>query len=78
MCVCVCVCVYLLVEATVESTPADLHQALGGDQNLVGPLPCRETGRLYSGFKGTLRSKTAAAVHLSDVSHHTVTPDHLV
>lgn len=31
---------YLLVETTVQSTPADLHQTLGGDQHFIGPLSC--------------------------------------
>lgn len=36
---------YLLVEATVQSAPTNLHQALGGDQDLVGPLSCTHNYR---------------------------------
>lgn len=31
--------VYLLIEAAVDGAPADLHEALGGDEHLVDPLP---------------------------------------
>lgn len=33
---------HLLVEAAVERTPANLHQTLRGDQNLVCPFTCTE------------------------------------
>lgn len=34
--------VYLLIKAAVDGAPADLHEALGGDEHLVDPLPYRE------------------------------------
>ena len=34
--------VYLLIKAAVDGTPADLHEALGGDEHLVDPLPYKE------------------------------------
>lgn len=48
---------HLLVEATAQSAPADLHQTLRGDQNLVGPFPCRNRTHHSDVLLGPVRSE---------------------
>lgn len=30
---------YLLIKSAVESTPANLHESLGGDEHFINPFP---------------------------------------
>lgn len=51
---------YLLVEAAVDGAPADLHEALGGDEHLVDPLPWKRPSQAPQGDRGGLPPRARA------------------